>query len=577
MFIDKYIASLYLVLATALAVSCQNEIQGAQNAKVDTSLVLSVQECVLSQGDSSDDALTISWSGIEGNPSAKTLLTVTVEGNDNVWSRTFTSGEESYTFTGSALNALVIDCLRIHSEEPVTLKVKVNVIASKSWKISEDADSAYVDVKSYIPVYPEHDHKAPRYWSPYEYNYVTNKSMPESEWQRNIDWVAENLKGYGFTMVSTDGWMNETDAYDEDGYLDRHSLDWEHDYSYWAEYLESKGMTLGVYGNPMWVPSGAASAGLKIKGTDIPIENIIDRGEYHNMHNFLWVQLDRPGAEEWVRGYVDHYAEMGVRYLRVDFMSWYEDGYDKGYGQVGPDRPDWMYPTALRWIREQCDRHGMFFSLVMPHLYNDAETEKNYAHMIRIGNDTGPGGWYMFSDRDRGIHHQHWSQYANPFDGFIYFSRVSGRGKVILDGDFLRLNTFANDDECRSVVSINVVAGGPVTVSDRYQTAGARVRFYQNRELMSLVDDGFAGKPLSDDPLNEKSQIWRGETTDGDVVLAVFNRESVERTVVVNLSDICNFTPESVRDIWEHKEVAVRSAYEFLIPSHGCVVYRLKK
>lgn len=577
MHINKFIASFVLVLALAFTVSCQNEIQGAQNAKVDTALELSATECVLSQDNSVEDALTISWSGIEGNPSAKTILTICTEVNDHVWIKTFTNGEESYTFTSSALNALVIDSFRIQPDKPVTLKVKVNVVASKSWKISEDADSTYVDVSAFIPVYPEHKHIAPRYWSPYEYNFVTNKSMPEDEWQRNIDWVAENLKGYGFTMVSTDGWMNETDAFDEDGYLDRHSLSWDHDYGYWAQYLASKNMTLGVYANPLWVPSGAASAGLKIKGTDIPIESIIDRGEYRNMHNYLWVQLDRPGAEEWVRGYVDHYAEMGVKYLRVDFMSWYEDGYDKGFGQVGPDRPDWMYPTALRWIREQCDKHGIFFSLVMPHLYNDAATEKNYAHMIRIGNDTGPGGWYMFSDRDRGIHYDHWSQYANPFDGFIYFSRVSGRGKVILDGDFLRLNTFANDDECKSVVSINVIAGGPVTVADCYQTAGIRIKFYQNRELMSLVDDGFVGKPLSNEPLNEKSQIWSGETSDGDVILAVFNREAHEKTVVVNLSDFCNFTPKSARDIWEHKDVAVNSSYEFQIPSHGCVVYRLKK
>ena len=141
----------------------------------------------------------------------------------------------------------------------------------------------------------------------------------------------------------------------------------------------------------------------------------------------------------------------------------------------------------------------------------------------------------------------------------------------------MRLNTFANDDECKSVVSINVIAGGPVTVSDRYQTAGIRIKFYQNRELMSLVDDGFVGKPLSNDPLNEKSQIWSGETSDGDVILAVFNREVHEKTVVVNLSDFCNFTPKSVRDIWEHKDVSVKNSYEFLIPSHGCVVYRLKK
>ena len=573
----KFFNTLLALIAAALSISCVNEREAAGSAKVVTSLELSATECTLSQNNSVDEALTISWSGVDGNPSAKTTLTITMEGNDNVWSRYFTGGETSYTMSSAELNSLVVDSFRYLEEGAATLKVKVNVIASKSWKISEDIDSAYVNVKAYIPVYPEHNHKAPRYWSPYEYNFVTNKSMPEAEWKKNIDWVADNLKNYGYTMVSTDGWMNETDAYDEDGYLDRHQTNWEHDYGYWAEYLESKGMILGVYANPLWIPSGAASAGIKIKGTDIPIEDIIDRGEYRNMHGFLWAQIDRPGAEEWVRGYVDHYAEMGVKFLRVDFMSWYEDGYDKGFGTVGPDRPDWMYPTALRWIREQCDKHGMIFSLVMPHLYNDAATEKNYAHMIRIGNDTGDGGWYMFSDRDKGIHYQHWSQYANPFDGFIYFSRVSGRGKVMLDGDFLRLNTFASDDERRSVVTICVMSGGPVTVSDQYNTAGSYIKFYQNRELLALMDDGFVGKPKSNDPLNDDSLIWSGEMSNGDVIVAVFNRDRSARNVTVDMSSLCTFTPKKVRDIWEHKEVAVKDSYSLSVPAHGCVVYRLVK
>lgn len=573
----KFFNTLLALIAAALSISCVNEREAAGSAKVVTSLELSATECALSQNNSVDDALTISWSGVDGNPSAKTTLTITMEGNDNVWSRYFTGGETSYTMSSAELNSLVVDSFRYLEDDAATLKVKVNVIASKSWKISEDVDSAYVNVKAYIPIYPDHKHKAPRYWSPYEYNHTVGKSMPESEWKKNIDWVADNLKNYGYTMVSTDGWMNETDAYDEDGYLDRHQTNWEHDYGYWAEYLESKGMILGVYANPLWIPAGAASAGIKIKGTDIPIEDIIDRGEYKNHHSYLWAQIDRPGAEEWVRGYVDHYAEMGVKYLRVDFMSWYEDGYDKGYGKVGPDRPDWMYPTALRWIREQCDKHGMIFSLVMPHLYNDAATEKNYAHMIRIGNDTGDGGWYMFSDRDKGIHYQHWSQYANPFDGFIYFSRVSGRGKVMLDGDFLRLNTFASDDERRSVVTICVMSGGPVTVSDQYNTAGAYIKFYQNRELLALMDDGFVGKPKSNDPLNDDSLIWSGEMSNGDVIVAVFNRGTSTRNVTVDMSSLCTFTPKKVRDIWEHKDVDVKDSYTLSIPTHGCVVYRLVK
>lgn len=97
--------------------------------------------------------------------------------------------------------------------------------------------------------------------------------------EKNIDWVHDNLLSYGYTMVSTDGWMDETNAYNKDGYLDRHSLSWEHDYGWWADYLAERGMTLGVYCNPLWVPAGAAAAGIKIKGTDIPIENLIDRNE----------------------------------------------------------------------------------------------------------------------------------------------------------------------------------------------------------------------------------------------------------------------------------------------------------
>ncbi len=572
----KIMKYLSLLTAAVMSLSCR-DVQITEETRVVTSIESSATEFVLSQDDSSDEVLTLTWAGVEGNASAKSVLTASVDDGEYEWTRTFAKGENTCSFTGAALNALVVDCFRIQPDEPVMLKFKVRVTASKSWKISEDVDSIYVKVKGYVPVYPEHAHKAPRYWTPYEYNFNTDKSMPESEWKKNIDWVADNLKGYGFTMVSTDGWMNETDAYDADGYLDRHSLDWEHDYGYWAEYLRSKGMALGVYANPLWVPSGAAAAGIRIKGTDIPVESIVNRGEYRNKHNYLWVQLDRPGAEEWVRGYVDHYAEMGVVYLRVDFMSWYEDGYDKGFGQVGPDRPDWMYPTALRWIREQCDRHGMIFSLVMPHLYDDAAVEKNYAHMIRIGNDTGEGTWHMFSERDRGIHHGHWSQYANPFDGFIYFSRVSGRGKVMLDGDFIRLNMLDSDDECRSVVTLNVVAGGPVAVADLYSSVGTRLKFYRNRELLALMDDGFVGKPLSDDPLDEDSQIWYGEMSGGDVVVAVFNRGQEARNFIINTSEFCTFTPESVRDIWEHEDVDVQEQYTLSVPPRGCIVYRMIK
>lgn len=582
-----------VVITTCLSIACVKA-EDTLNVNPFPGFSLSASsngEVALSQEKASEKVLELKWGGVADSPSTKYRLEIVPsDGKEAGWSETLPGDVTSRTFTCRELNNIIIDKCGKRKAEPAELKIRLTVTSAVHWKLRTAKDSVLVKCRSYIPVYPEHSHKAPLYWSPYEYNFVKNTSIPEDEWKKNIDWVHDNLLSYGYTMVSTDGWMDETNAYNKDGYLDRHSLSWEHDYGWWADYLAERGMTLGVYCNPLWVPAGAAAAGIKIKGTDIPIENLIDRNEENGgYHHYLWAQLDRPGAEEWVRGYVDHFGEMGVKFLRVDFLSWYEDGYDIGFGTVGPKRPEWMYPTALRWMREECDRYGMILSLVMPHLYNDAATEKKYGHMIRIDNDTAEGGWYHFSEVERGKHRKGWSQYSNAFDGFIYFSRVAGRGKVMLDGDFIRLNTMASEDECKSIISLNIIAGGPVTVSDRYDSIGKRLKFYQNRDILALVKDGFVGKPLSNTPPqnsveyaedNARSQIWTGDMSNGDKIIAIFHRPwegNAPKTFRIVPADYGISGNYMVRDLWENRYLPHKDVYEVTIPARGCVVYRISK
>ena len=47
--------------------------------------------------------------------------------------------------------------------------------------------------------------KAPLYWSVYEYCYTVDAGIPELEWERNINWVEENLLPYGYDMICIDG------------------------------------------------------------------------------------------------------------------------------------------------------------------------------------------------------------------------------------------------------------------------------------------------------------------------------------------------------------------------------------
>jgi regulation of enolase protein 1 (concanavalin A-like superfamily) len=417
-------------------------------------------------------------------------------------------------------------------------------------------------------------HRAPLYWSPYEYCFTTDGYIPEDEWSANIDWVDKNLKKYGYKMVCIDGWGDDG-RFNEYGYRTTHSSQWKHDYAWWAANLKARGMELGIYNNPLWIIKTAADAGVNIKGTDIPLKSILNEGE--NATWFKWVQVDRPGAEEYVKGYIRHYADMGVKYLRVDFLSWFEDGHDRNMGRVGPNRPREHYETALRWMREACDESGMFLSLVMPHLKNEAELEAKNGHMVRINDDTGEGGWAKFNDSRRGVRLPDWSQYANPMDGIVYWSRLSGRGKLILDSDFLRLNTFANDEERKTAVSACLVSGGPVTVADQYNTIGDSLWIYQNEEMLALNRDGFVGKPLSNDPTKEASQTWTGAMSNGDRIVAFFNRENTSRFRRVNFASLGFPKGAYVRDLWRRDNLGFMKSFQASVLPHGCVVIRISK
>lgn len=57
---------------------------------------------------------------------------------------------------------------------------------------------------------------------------------------------------------------------------------------------------------------------------------------------------------------------------------------------------------------------------------------------------------------------------------------------MIMDADMLRLNTFANDEECKSAVSLELIAGAPLDIADQYDTIKDRAWIYQNEELLAL-------------------------------------------------------------------------------------------
>lgn len=425
--------------------------------------------------------------------------------------------------------------------------------------------------------------KAPLYWSVYEYCYeqsaagVANSDMDltEQQWDEIISWVATDLKPYGYDMICTDGFIPMT-AKDESGYMTHYGSMALKDL---AAKCKAKGLRLGVYDNPLWIHGPRNT---KIEGTDYIFGNLIYNGSSAVQNPttqdlwFTWVVSTQPGAQEYIDGFFKHYHDLGVDFIRMDFLSWYEDGKDRGQGLVGRGYGREAYGRAMAYIAQSAKKYGIFTSLVMPHMYNDAEVEARYGNMVRIVADTEDGGWNHTSTHDKGRSYTNWPNCKNQFDGFVYWSHIAGRNKVILDGDFLRLNKYATEAEKQTAVSLQLLAGGPVSIADQKSTIGNNTSFYTNSELLALNKDGFVGKPLSDQLNDKQNEIWYGTMSNGDYIVGLFNRGDQSATVSVNLSQLGISGTLKMRDLWKHADEGnISGTLSATIPAHGCKIVRL--
>ena len=406
----------------------------------------------------------------------------------------------------------------------------------------------------------------PRYWIAYENCWTENKAITEDRWKSNIDWVNDNFKSFGYDMVCTDGWIENAQTINANGYITKYNDLWVNGFDYWAKYLARQNMKLGVYYNPMWLTRTALAENVPVVGTGYHAPDIV--GETPFNIDLNWVDTDKPGAREWIQGYVKYFIDQGATYLRIDFL----ENYEKNYGTK-------RYAQALEWIKEAAG-NKIFLSLVMPNCYNHAQTELAYGDMIRIDDDCFDGGWDFLSNRRRGQSKPDWPQYGNAFDGFISFSDISGKGKIILDGDFIRLNTLDTDAERIFQVSLFAMAGSPLCIADQYDTADSCARFYQNRDILELNDQGFVGKPLSHnmkDTIN--SSIWVGQMPNGDWVIGLFNREETPQIRSIDFVKDLGIQKGSIQDIkelWTQARLNNNSqSISEVIPPHSCKIWRI--
>jgi alpha-glucosidase len=422
----------------------------------------------------------------------------------------------------------------------------------------------------------------PLYWSTYGYENSKNVLIPEDIWKTNVDWVAATFRDFGYKMVCTDGWIDDTQRITPHGYIMSQADNWVHDWAWWANYLKTKGLELGIYYNPLWATrSAVTNPSVTVIGRpDVKVADIVNPGDYFDGGGRLqWVDTTRDGAEEYVKGYVAHFRQLGAVFLRIDFLAWYEVGFDQSEGTVGVAHGREPYLQALEWMREAAG--DMQLSLVMPNLFDHGSGERLYGDLVRIDNDASFGTWYNLSD-GRQTWQPEWSQWNNPFLGFTGFSDISGRGQMILDGDPLIIGSFSHDSERQSAINLFTMAGAPIAIADDVDTIGDNAHIFQNPEVLALRKAGLVGKPVFNnshgfeyDPSSRDPERWIGQLPDGSWAVALFNREDSPgaRTKSINFAAVLGFTGQArVRDLWAHEDLGSMTSYEATLGPHASVL-----
>ncbi len=425
----------------------------------------------------------------------------------------------------------------------------------------------------------------PLYWSTYGYEFEKNVLIPEAVFKTNVDWVASTFRDYGYAMVCTDGWIDATQQITPNGYITSQADDWEHDWAWWVSYLQSQGLQLGVYYNPLWVTLSATSnPSVTVVGRpDVKVADIVNPGDnFDGGGQLQWVDTTRDGAEEYVKGYVTYFRQLGVVFLRIDFLAWYEAGFDQAEGTVGVAHGREGYLRALSWMREAAG--DMQLSLVMPNLFDHGSGERLYGDLVRIDNDASYGNWGVLSG-GRQSWQPEWSQWNNPFLGFTGFSDISGRGQMILDGDPLIMASFPTADERQSAINLFTLAGAPIAITDRSDTIGKNASVFQNKEALALRQAGLVGKPIysnnhpfSYDPSSRDPERWIGQLPDGSWALTLINRENGPglRTMSINFANAMGISGSApVRDLWAHQDLGSMADFKANLRPHASVLLKV--
>lgn len=381
-------------------------------------------------------------------------------------------------------------------------------------------------------------------------------TVVEQEVKANTDYMADNLKEYGWEYIVVDirwfvendkaGGYNQTDPiYVVDEYgrytpaLNRFpSAEDGKGFSELANYVHDKGLKFGIH-IMRGIPVIAVENKLPILGTDGITADQIYSTELQCpwLRDNYTIDASKPGAQEYYNSIFNMYAEWGVDFIKIDDLS----------------RP--YHTEEIELIRnaiDNCGRPMVLSTSPGKTPIEDAEHVSENANMWRMVDDV----WDIWRD----IPHlmkvsEDWYPYIAPGTwpdcDMIPLGRISIRGERGED----RMTRLTKDEQYTlmsffTIFRSPLMFGGDLPSNDPFTLS-----LLTNKEVLKMHREGTDVRQLYQE--DGKVAVTSKNSQNSDIYLALFNISDDEspQSVSVDLSDIDIDGECTIIDMWSGETI----------------------
>ena len=403
-------------------------------------------------------------------------------------------------------------------------------------------------------------------------------TVREDEVLANADYMAANLKAYGWEYVVVDirwfventkrGGYNQTDpryVFDDYGrYLPAEnrfpSAANGEGFKALADAIHKKGLKFGIH-IMRGIPAIAVDKKLPIKGTKgITADQIYSKADQCKwLRDNYTIDASKPGAQEYYNSIFELYAEWGVDFIKIDDLS-----------------APIYHQDEIELIRKAIDRCGRPIVLSTspgPTPIEAAQHVNQHANMWRMVNDVWDSWWHI--DHLFEVS-QDWYDYIQPGTwpdcDMIPLGRLSIRGERGED----RMTALTKDEQYTLMTLFTIFRsplffGGDLPSNDAFTLS-----LLTNSEVLQMHTESSGVRLLFNE--GDKKAITSENSQHDWTYLALFNfSDSVALDIGVNLSDLGLQGDVKITNIWNGEiEGVFNNSFDRILPPHASGLYKIE-